>query len=357
MSLWFKHQDPKQQDSESTIASGPEITPKDCRQRLGLVLAWLIAICALISLAVVMVLVSYHVLTGVSFIEDVKRMIPEATAPSSSACVGDDDILDSPEDDLTIIEIPHTENVPEVPVDPPPAINLPEGDFLDMVQGKGRYSNLPFVPAEVLDECDNATQVEYLKWRGESPTPSTLARFGIAEAYTEEGEVVLADPKASGSYSRILYVNEDKQLIYVYYDANVYLVSPDGVVYGKYSKPKLPLSMVDIAVKTDSGQGYVVETQHYGFERIKGSQSRVLIHILHEESGEIIANDFSVFFDSGDRITIYYPQVDGYLMSEYSYYGGSGERAIFYYQPDDPAYVELVKKAREIEKEAAQREQ
>ena len=176
---------------------------------------------------------------------------------------------------------------------------------------------------------------EDMKVYGENPSLMTLQRFGISEVYNKAGEKVEIDAAASTPSETPLYADEKHQAQLIYCAGKIYTVTTNGKITGEYIKPEQH-GGIEVRTCTDSGHGYMVENQHYSFERLNDDQSCALVHFVTEKSGEAIMDDFVVFFDREDFIEITYPRMKGLeTLSPGCWSWDAFELTVKYYKPED----------------------
>lgn len=176
---------------------------------------------------------------------------------------------------------------------------------------------------------------EKMEVYGENPSLMTLQRFGISEVYNAAGEKVEIDATVSTPSETPLYTDEKHQAQLVYCAGKIYTVTSGGKITGKYLKPEQH-GGIEVRTCTDSGHGYMVENQHYSFERLNDDQSCALLHFVTEKSGKTIMEDFVVFFDRDDRIEITFPTMKGLeTLSPGCWSWDAFELTVKYYRPWD----------------------
>lgn len=175
---------------------------------------------------------------------------------------------------------------------------------------------------------------EHLELYGESPSKMTLQRFGVPEVYSADGEKITIDDTMSISPKAELYADESRELQYVYYDGRIYTVN-DGTICGYLTRPA-STGGIEVSTCSSSHYGYLVENQHYSFERTSERQACALLHFVNEKTGETIMEDFMVFFEAGDLIVIAYPEIDGLeALSPGCWAWNAFELTVKYYEPED----------------------
>lgn len=212
------------------------------------------------------------------------------------------------------------------------ATDEPTGDLPDTSTSEEAENNAQYTTYSAKTAQD--TLQAHLELYGEDPTLMTLQLFCISEVYDTEGQKVevknlLTLPEGH------LYVDENQQGQYVYYDGGVYVVTPDGKIQGRFNKPSHP-GEIQIRAFTNFGHGHTVESQHYGFERTSERQSCALLHFVNAKSDETVAEDLMVFFEASDHIEILFPKIDNLeTLSSGCRSGVAFELTVKYYEPEN----------------------